>query len=162
MQHVLETVADSTLARINFSGAHWEIYLHITFQGGNRSLGWKMRGRIWTSRGYNRMHNQAKLSSTYYREPKLTQQYLIKEEPKSRQAMLQGWKCCPSLLPVSPASELNSYITPLPYSATLVAFYLLTTMSKKLKLKALSIMSFPVSSHCCGGNNGVQESWQRH
>lgn len=51
------------------------------------------------------------------------------------------------MLPISPASEPDTYIMPLPYSATLVAFYLLDTMSKNLKLKALSIMSFPVSSH---------------
>lgn len=46
------------------------------------------------------------------------------------------------MLPIFPASELNSYIMLLPYSATLVAFYLLTTVSKNLKLKAVSIMSF--------------------
>ncbi len=107
-------------------------------------------GRCVDARGSNRVHNQAKLSSTYcsesHRGPTLTQQYLKKEEPESRQSTLQEWKHCHSVLPISPASELNTYITPLPYSATLVAFYLLATMSKNLKLKALSIMSFPVSS----------------
>ena len=42
-----------------------------------------------------------------------------------------------------------------PYSATLMPFYLLTTM------KSLLIMSFPVS-HCCGSIMGDQESWHRY
>lgn len=74
------------------------------------------------------MHNQAKLSSTSsenHRDPILTQQYLIKEETESRQSMHQEWKYCPSVLPVSPESEQNTFKKPHPYSATLVAFYLL-------------------------------------
>lgn len=64
-------------------------------------------------------------------------------------------------LPFSHAREWNSYIRPLPYSATLVAFYLLTTTSKKLEGTADNELS-RLSSHCCCGNNGVQESWQRY
>lgn len=85
-----------------------------------------MHGQIWKAQGSNRVHNQAKLSSTLcsesHRDPTLTQQYLIKEEPDSRQPLLQERKCRHSVLPISPASELNTYIMLLPYSATLVAF----------------------------------------
>lgn len=104
-----------------------------------------------------------KLSSTScwenHRDPTLTQQNLIKEMSESRQSMLQESKYCHCVLPVSPASELNTYKKPLPYSATLVAFYLLA-MSKNLKLKALSIMSFPVFSHTVAV--ATMESWQRY
>lgn len=50
-------------------------------------------------------------------------------------------------LPVFSADELNVCKTALPYSATLTVFYLPTTMSNNLKLKAVPIMSFSVSSN---------------
>lgn len=147
--YVRETAEDSPLARINFqpSVAQCEIYLYTTFQGGNGSLGWKMCGWIWKSRGSNRVHNQAKLSSTYHRESTLTQQYYIKKEPESRQSMLQEWKYCHSCA-VSLACKWAEFL----YNATTIfcdpgGFLSAHYYVKKLKTEALSIMSFPVSFH---------------
>lgn len=66
---------------------------------------------VWKAWGSNKVHNQAKLSSTScsenHRDPTLTQQNPIKEASESRQSMPQEWKHCHSVLPASPASELN-------------------------------------------------------
>lgn len=130
-------------------------------------LGWKMCGCVWKAWGSNKVHNQAKLSSTScwenQRDPTLTQQNLIEEASESRQSMFQEWKYCHSVLPVSPASELNTYkkshflILQPWWLGFLSASY---CMSKNLKLKALSIMSFPVSSHTVVV--ATMESWQRY
>lgn len=111
------TVADSPLTRFNFqpSSAQCEIYLFTTYQGGHGGVGWKVCWKTW---GSNRVHNQAKLSSTKcsenHRDRTDSAIYLIKEEPESRQPILQQWKYFHSVLPISSESELNTYVMPLP------------------------------------------------
>lgn len=139
----------SPYQNFQLSCAQCETHTYTTIQGVNGGLGFKMCGCILKAWRSNKVHNQAKLSwtsSENHRDPILTQQYLIKEETESRQSMPQEWKYSPSVLPVSPEIELTAFKKPHPYSATLVAFYLLV-VPKKMKLKALLIMSFPVSSY---------------
>lgn len=111
---------------VQLSCAHCETHTYTTIEDVNGGLGFKMCGCIWKAWRSNKVHNQAKLSSTSsenHRDPILTQQYLIKEETESRQSMPQEWNYSPSALPVSPESEPTTFKMPHPYSATLVAFY---------------------------------------
>lgn len=140
---VRDTVADSHLTTIHFqlSSAQCENLFIYNFSGMRlESMGIKQSAQSSKTelnilfRKYQRPDNDSAISQ---------------KRPESRQPMLQEREYYHSVLPISPASELNSYILPLPYPATMVAFLstVLAILSKNLKLKALSIMSFPVSSH---------------
>lgn len=126
---IIVTIARfSPYQNLQLSCAHCETHTYTTIEDVNGGLGFKMCGCIWKAWRSNKVHNQAKLSSTSsenHRDPILTQQYLIKEETESRQSMPQEWNYSPSALPVSPESEPTTFKMPHPYSATLVAFYLL-------------------------------------
>jgi len=74
-------------------------------------------------------------------------------------SILQEEKCCHSVVPVSPESELNSHTSPLSSSVTMVAF--LSAFYFVIKLETEGIVDNELScllSH----NNGVQESRQRY
>lgn len=162
---ITETMEDSPLTRINFqpSGAQCEIYLYTTFQGGNGGLGWKMCGCMGIKQSAQSSKTELNILFRKPQRPDTDSAIPHKRGARIKTIHASGVEIlpfCAANLPCKWAEHL--------YTATALfcnpgGFLSASYYVKKLKTEGIVDNELScLFSHCCGGNNGVQESWQRY